>query len=65
MCVRSAVGEIEVPVTITADIMPGVVSLPHGYWQANANALTDPKVLDDSGNAVLNGIRVTVALRTG
>ncbi|MFA5939700.1 MAG: molybdopterin-dependent oxidoreductase [Sinimarinibacterium sp.] len=29
--VTSAVGSIELPVEITADIMPGVVSVPHGF----------------------------------
>ncbi|HVK21995.1 MAG TPA: molybdopterin-dependent oxidoreductase [Actinokineospora sp.] len=64
VCVRSAVGELVVTVAVTDEVMPGVVSLPHGYARANANALTDPGVLDASGNAVLNGVRVTVASRT-
>lgn len=59
--VRSAAGEITVAVTATDDIMPGVVSLPHGYAEASANDLTDPAVLDVSGNAVLNGVPVTVS----
>ena len=74
--VRSAVGEVRVDVTATDDVMPGVVSLPHGYGHrrpgvrlGNAeqvpgvtmNDLTDPSVLDGlSGNAVLNGVPVTV-----
>ncbi|MBL8113906.1 MAG: molybdopterin-dependent oxidoreductase [Acidobacteria bacterium] len=29
--VRSRVGAVLVPVTVTEDVMPGVVSLPHGY----------------------------------
>jgi hypothetical protein len=56
--------------------MPGVVSLPHGYGHQrqgvrlsraadvpgpSINDLTDPSVLDEaSGNAVLNGVPVTV-----
>ena len=55
--VRSRVGELVVPAAIDDDLMPGVVSLPHGYGHgapgarlsvaarhqpgANANALTD------------------------
>ncbi|WP_242909785.1 molybdopterin-dependent oxidoreductase [Actinomadura terrae] len=72
--VRSAVGEVVVPVEPTEAIMPGVVSLPHGWGHAgsaqrvaaqhagaNANALTDNAVLDAmSGNAVFNGIPVTL-----
>jgi len=57
--------------------MPGVVSLPHGWGHdmagtaqrvaaehagTNSNVLADERLLDPvSGNAVLNGIPVTVA----
>lgn len=73
--IRSAVGELVVPVEPTEDIMPGVVSLPHGWGHAgsaqqvaaahagvNANTLTDESVVDVlSGNAVFNGVPVTLA----
>ena len=73
--VRSAAGELVVPVEANDGIMPGVVSLPHGWGHAgsaqtvaaahagvNANALTDEQVLDVlSGNAVFNGVPVTVS----
>lgn len=75
--VRSAVGEVRVEVEASADLMPGVVSLPHGYGQArdgvrlrnavdvpgvSMNDLTDPSVVESvSGNAVLNGVPVTLA----
>ena len=72
--VGSAVGELTVPVEITDAIMPGVVSLPHGWGHqdspqkvarrdpgVNANTLTDDSVLDGvSGTAVFNGVPVTV-----
>ena len=74
--VASRVGRVEAPVEVTADIMPGVVSLPHGWGHTqrgarlsvaarhpgvNANVLTDPAALDPlSGNAVLNALPVTV-----
>lgn len=72
--VRSAAGELTVAVEPTDAIMPGVVSLPHGWGHAgtaqpvaakhagvNANALTDETVVDvPSGNAVFNGVPVTV-----
>jgi anaerobic selenocysteine-containing dehydrogenase len=77
--VTSRVGSVEVDVRATDDVMPGVVSLPHGYGHqrdgvllANAtqvvgisiNDLTDPEQLDDvSGNAALSGIPVTVSAR--
>lgn len=73
--VRSAIGELIVDVEPIDTIMPGVVSLPHGWGHAagqqrvasanpgvNANTLTDEFVLDvPSGNAVFNGVAVTVS----
>jgi anaerobic selenocysteine-containing dehydrogenase len=75
--VSSRAGAIVVDVEVTDAVMPGVVSLPHGWGhdqpgvhmataQANAgvnsNILTDEDLIDAiSGNAVLNGIPVEVA----
>jgi anaerobic selenocysteine-containing dehydrogenase len=75
--VRSRVGELTVTVTVTGEIMPGVVSLPHGFGHdadgvrlrvarehagVNTNLLTDEAAIDvPSGNAVLNGIPVQVS----
>ena len=75
--VRSAAGEIEAPVEITDAIMPGVVSIPHGWGHdtpgvrmrvasehpgVNSNVLADESMVDPlSGNAVLNGIPVEVS----
>ncbi len=74
--VASRAGAIEVPVEVTDGIMPGVVSIPHGWGHdepdtrlhiaaehagVNSNRLADELALDPlSGNAVLNGIPVTV-----
>jgi len=73
--VASRVGAVEVNVSATDDMMPGVVSLPHGYGHrgagvrlANArgvpgvsvNDLTDPERVDVSGNAAFSGVPVTV-----
>jgi anaerobic selenocysteine-containing dehydrogenase len=60
--VRSRVGEVVAPVEICEDVMPGVVSLPHGYGHAaegvqlsvaqrhqpgvNSNLLSDETLLD-------------------
>ncbi|MBL8778652.1 MAG: molybdopterin-dependent oxidoreductase [Acidimicrobiales bacterium] len=38
--VRSKTGEVEVEVTVTDDLMPGVVSLPHGWGHAGTGGLT-------------------------
>jgi anaerobic selenocysteine-containing dehydrogenase len=75
--VSSRVGVIEVQVLASLDMMPGVVSLPHGWGHGkpgvqmdiaahqpgeSANDLTDERELDSlSGNAVLNGVSVQVA----
>jgi anaerobic selenocysteine-containing dehydrogenase len=74
--VASRVGSLEAPVEVSDSIMAGVVSLPHGWGHTlpgtriqvaeqhagvNSNILTDGGQLDPlSGNAVLNGIPVTV-----
>ncbi len=73
--VTSRVGKVRVEVAATDDMMPGVVSLPHGYGHArnpgmkraaelpgvSINDLTDPERLDVSGNAALTGVPVTVS----
>jgi anaerobic selenocysteine-containing dehydrogenase len=74
--ISSATGRIEAPVELTEDIMPGVVSIPHGWGHSapgvrmsvasehagvNSNVLADDTQTDPlSGNAVLNGIPVEV-----
>ncbi|MDO3647627.1 molybdopterin-dependent oxidoreductase [Nocardia mangyaensis] len=73
--ITSAAGSLTVQVEPTPTIMPGVVSLPHGWGHAasttqsvasatagvNANVLTDDSVVDAiSGTAVFNGVPVTV-----
>jgi anaerobic selenocysteine-containing dehydrogenase len=75
--VSSRVGMIEVEVMGSTDMMPGVVSLPHGWGHGrpgvkmdiardqpgeSVNDLTDERQMDAvSGNAALNGVPVTVA----
>jgi anaerobic selenocysteine-containing dehydrogenase len=76
VCVRSRVGEIELPLEISADIMPGVVSIPHGWGHhrpgirlgtarrhagASINDLTDEQLIDElTGNAAFSGVPVSV-----
>jgi anaerobic selenocysteine-containing dehydrogenase len=75
--VSSAAGRIVAPVELTDAIMPGVVSIPHGWGHdapgvrmrvasehagVNSNVLADETQIDPvSGNAVLNGIPVEIA----
>jgi anaerobic selenocysteine-containing dehydrogenase len=75
--VHSRAGRVEIPIEVTDAIMPGVVSAPHGWGHdapgialrvaeahagVNSNLLSDELAMDPlSGNAVLNGIPVTVA----
>jgi anaerobic selenocysteine-containing dehydrogenase len=70
------VGSVVATVEVTEEVMPGVVSLPHGWGHGvegtrtavaaahagvNSNTLADELALDPlSGNAVLNGIPVSV-----
>jgi anaerobic selenocysteine-containing dehydrogenase len=75
--VSSRTGELVATVEVTDAVMPGVVSLPHGWGHdvpgtvqgvasiqpgPNSNLVADELLLDvPSGNAVLNGIPVEVA----
>lgn len=77
VCVRSAYGAVMAPLDITETMMPGVVSLPHGYGHdregaqlsvaavrpgVNINCLIDPLSMDPLGaTAVLNGTAVAVS----
>ncbi len=73
--VSSRVGSVTTEVRATDDVMPGVVSLPHGYGHqvpgtrlgtasqvagVSVNDLTDPGRLDVSGNAAFSGVPVQV-----
>ncbi|HEX4951877.1 MAG TPA: molybdopterin oxidoreductase family protein [Thermoanaerobaculia bacterium] len=74
--VTSRVGSVELAVEVTDAIMPGVVSIPHGWGHdrpgtalgvarehagVSVNDLTDELLLDDfCGNAALNGVPVAV-----
>ncbi|MGV9592837.1 molybdopterin oxidoreductase family protein [Streptomyces tendae] len=79
--VKGAGGEVTAPAEITDAVRPGVVSLPHGWGHdrpgtrqthaaadpgVNVNQLLDGSMLDPlSGNAVLNGVPVTLTPLTG
>jgi len=74
--VQSRVGAVELPIEISDEIMPGVVSIPHGWGHdrpglqlevaqqhagASINDLTDDLAIDSlCGTAAFNGIWVTV-----
>ena len=76
VAVVSRAGRIEVPLELSDEVMPGVVSLPHGWGHdrpgvelsvagkhpgVSMNDLTDESVVDDlCGNAVLSGVPVRV-----
>ena len=75
--VTSRVNSVDIPVEVSDDVMPGVVSIPHGFGHGrkgvglsvaqekpgvSINDLTDTERFDPlSGNAVLNAVSVTVA----
>ena len=74
--VSSRVGSVEVAISVTNDVMPGVVSLPHGWGHGrpgvklavassepgvSVNDLTDETFLDELvGTASLSGVPVRV-----
>ena len=75
--VRSRTGEVRLKAQSSEDIMPGVVSIPHGYGHnrdgvqadiarrhagVSCNDITDELWLDSlSGNAAINGVPVEVS----
>ncbi len=75
--VASRVGQVDAVVEVSDEIMPGVVSLPHGWGHdvdgvqmqvakanagVNVNILSDDHALDPlSGNAAFNGVPVTLS----
>jgi anaerobic selenocysteine-containing dehydrogenase len=75
--ITSGTGSVEAEVEISDDMMPGVVSLPHGWGHnlpgvklsvaagqpgTNLNALLDENLRDPlSGDQVLNGVPIQVA----
>jgi anaerobic selenocysteine-containing dehydrogenase len=68
---------VTAPVVVTTDLMPGVISLPHGWGHdkagaklrvaaerpgVNLNDVLDENLRDPlSGNAVLSGVAVSVS----
>ncbi|MEM1404208.1 MAG: molybdopterin-dependent oxidoreductase [Pseudomonadota bacterium] len=73
---KSRAGEVRVTVMASDEMMPGVVSLPHGFGHnregirlqtasshagVSCNDVTDAQYLDElSGNAAVNGVPVTL-----
>ncbi len=79
--VQSRVGEVDIPVEITNDMLRGVISIPHGFghnrahtnWKVaqqhagvSANDLTDDTVIDElTGNAAFSNVQVRVTRLQG
>jgi anaerobic selenocysteine-containing dehydrogenase len=77
VCLTTTAGRVEATVEITDELVPGVVSLPHGWGHdapgirtrvasarpgTNTNVLIPGTALDEpSGNAAVNGVPVTIA----
>ena len=73
--VTSRIGSVEIVVKVTEEMMPGVISISHGFYDtppaecnlpgkapgACTNMLTDEKDLEPfAGMALLNGVHVRV-----
>jgi len=74
--IESRVGRVEISIEITEDIMPNVVSIPHGFGHARAgvqmdiasahagvslNDLTDELLIDElTGNSAFSGVPVRI-----
>lgn len=76
ICVCSDTGKVLISAEISDEIMPGVISIPHGWGHdlegaqltlagrhpgVNVNALTDDRLVEAvTGNAVFNGVPVWI-----
>jgi anaerobic selenocysteine-containing dehydrogenase len=60
--VQSRAGALIATLEVSEKMMPGVVSLPHGFHQPSANALTDEQFVEPVlGTSILNGVEVQLA----
>ncbi|MCA9645602.1 MAG: molybdopterin-dependent oxidoreductase [Myxococcales bacterium] len=72
---KTRAGQLKATIEVSDEVMPGVISLPHGWGHAsegarlsvarerpgvNVNVLSDPALLDVSGNAAFNGVPVEI-----
>jgi anaerobic selenocysteine-containing dehydrogenase len=76
--IKSRVGHIQAELAASDEVMPGVVSLPHGYGHGrrgtrseianrhpgvSCNDITDEQFVDQlSGNAAVNGVLVSLSV---
>jgi anaerobic selenocysteine-containing dehydrogenase len=55
--VESPRGEIEIKINVTEAILPGIINIPHGWEEANANVLTNNTPADQiTGYPALKGL---------
>jgi len=80
VAIASSVGSVKAPLEVTDEVMPGVVSLPHGYGHhrpktkltvatqhagVSINDLTDDKIVDNlTGNAAFSAQTVRIEATT-
>ncbi len=61
--IESRIGAIVAPLVVSDEVMPGIVSLPHGWSHASVNDITDDARYDRvSGVSSLTGMPVEVSL---
>jgi anaerobic selenocysteine-containing dehydrogenase len=62
LVVSSKSGSITLPAAVRDDVAPGCVCIPHGWGEANVNALIDVDAIDPlAGTSVLSGLAVELA----
>jgi len=62
LVVSSESGSITLPAAVRDDVTPGCVCIPHGWGEANVNALIDVNAIDPlAGTSVLSGLSVELA----
>ena len=62
LVLNTPTGSITLPASVRDDISPGCVCVPHGWTDANVNALVDVQAIDSlAGTSVLSGIGITLS----
>jgi len=65
MIIETKIGSLQIKAKVSDEIMPGMISVPHGWEEASENMLTDDTPADPvSGYPALTGLLCRVRIKT-
>jgi len=65
MIIETKIGRLEIKAKVSDEVMPGMISVPHGWEEASENMLTDDTPVDPvSGYVALTGLLCRVRIKT-